>query len=162
MYYCICYAQRSKTLIERKKWLQRVVALEKQLQREIACCGSFKQPQRVVAWEKLPQCKRSFKFVCNNFGSSAESGANACVFRHVRRCSQLSVSRFPVNRQSFRTYHLPQVTGILPALSATLFGEGLCVTSVILVFFGKRRRVVCSCVCNQYNSCVFWATFFRV
>jgi hypothetical protein len=49
------------------------------------------------------------------------------------------VSRFPVNRQSFRTYHLPQVTGIFPALSATLFG-------------------VCSCV--TYRSCVFWGTLF--
>jgi len=37
----MCYAQRSKTLTERKKRPQRVVALEKQLQREIACCGSF-------------------------------------------------------------------------------------------------------------------------
>jgi len=37
----ICYAQRSKTHIERKKRPQRVVALEKQLQREIACCGCF-------------------------------------------------------------------------------------------------------------------------
>ena len=39
---CICYAQRSKKLIERKKWPQRVVALEKQLQREIGRCGCFK------------------------------------------------------------------------------------------------------------------------
>ena len=63
--------------------------------------------------------------ILNVHTSSAESGAHACVLRHLRRCSrcsQLTVSRFPLNRQSFRTYHLPQVTGILPALSATLFG----------------------------------------
>jgi len=50
-----------------------------------------------------------------------------------------TVSRFPVNRQSFRTYHLPQVTGILPALSATLFG-------------------VCRCATCLYCSSVFWGT----
>ena len=48
---CICYAQRSKKLIEQKKRPQRVVALEKQPQRivvlekqpqrEISCCGCF-------------------------------------------------------------------------------------------------------------------------
>jgi len=37
----ICYAQRSKTLIERKKRPQHVVALEKQLQCEIVCCDCF-------------------------------------------------------------------------------------------------------------------------
>jgi len=37
----IYYAQRSKTHIKRKKRPQRVVALEKQPQREIACCGCF-------------------------------------------------------------------------------------------------------------------------
>ena len=118
-------------------------------------------------------------------GSSAESGAHACLLRHLRRCSrgfELPVSRFPLNRQSFRTYHLPQVTSILPALSATmfgvsrcatylycssvfwgaLFGEWLCLlTYLVLVFFG-RRCVVCSCVCYLYSSCVFWATLFGV
>ena len=52
-------------------------------------------------------------------GSSEESGATACVFRHVRRYnrfSQLTGSRFPVNRRSFRTYHLVEATSILPAL----------------------------------------------
>ena len=45
----ICYAQRSKTLIGRKKWPQRVVALEKELQREMSCFWVFfKQLQRVV------------------------------------------------------------------------------------------------------------------
>jgi len=33
----MCYAQRSKTLNERKKQPQRVVALEKQPQREVSC-----------------------------------------------------------------------------------------------------------------------------
>ena len=45
---------------------------------------------------------------------------NASVLRHQRRCSRfsrLSVSGFPVNRQSFRRHHLPPATGILPALS---------------------------------------------
>jgi len=37
----ICYAQRSKTFIERKKRPQRVVAFEKPLQRKISCCGCF-------------------------------------------------------------------------------------------------------------------------
>ena len=53
------------------------------------------------------------------FGSSEESGATACVFLLVRRCSrcsQLTGSRFPVNRRSFRTYHLVEATSILPAL----------------------------------------------
>jgi len=36
-----CYTQRSKTLIERKNWPHRVVALQKEPQREIACCGCF-------------------------------------------------------------------------------------------------------------------------
>ena len=39
--WCICYAQKSKTPIERNKRPQRVVALQKQLQRGIACCGCF-------------------------------------------------------------------------------------------------------------------------
>ena len=115
-------------------------------------------------------------------GSSAESGAHACVLRHLRRCSrcsQLTVSRFPVNRQSFRTYHLPQVTGVLPALSATLFGVSRCATFLYCssVFWGHclvsvcvcylcrscvlgRRCVVCSSVCYLYSSCVFLATLF--
>jgi len=115
-------------------------------------------------------------------GSSAESGAHACVLRHLRRCSrcsQLTVSRFPVNRQSFRTYHLPQVTGVLPALSATLFGVSRCATFLYCssVFWGHclvsvcvcylcrscvlgRRYVVCSSVCYLYSSCVFLATLF--
>ena len=110
-------------------------------------------------------------------GSSAESEAHACVLRHVRRCSrcsQLTASRFPVNRQSF---HLLEATGILPALSATLFGVFRCATylyssSVFLVtLFCEclcplccscvfwRRCVVCSSVCYLYSSCIFWATF---
>jgi hypothetical protein len=38
----MCYAQRSKTLIGRKKRPQRVLALEEQPQREMSCCGCFK------------------------------------------------------------------------------------------------------------------------
>ena len=37
LYKCICYAQRLKTLTELIQ--QHVVALEKQLQHEIVCCG---------------------------------------------------------------------------------------------------------------------------
>ena len=46
-----------------------------------------------------------------------------------------------MNRQAFRTYHLPQVTGILPALSATMFGVSCCITYL-------------------YCSSVFWGTLF--
>jgi len=37
----LVYLLRSGTLIERKKQQQRAVALEKQQQREISCCGCF-------------------------------------------------------------------------------------------------------------------------
>jgi hypothetical protein len=53
-------------------------------------------------------------------GPTAETGTHASVLRHQRRCSRfsrLSVSGFPVNRQSFRRHHLHPATGILPALS---------------------------------------------
>ena len=72
-------------------------------------------------------------------GSSAESGARVCVLRYIcRSChgSELPVSRFPLNRQSFRTFHLFQLTGNLPALSSTLFTD-------------------CGCVCYLYRSSVF-------
>jgi len=39
---CICYAQRSKTLNEREKRPQRVLALEKQPQHEMSRCGCSK------------------------------------------------------------------------------------------------------------------------
>jgi len=39
---CICYAQRSKTLIGQKKWPQHVLVLEKQPPREMSCYGCFK------------------------------------------------------------------------------------------------------------------------
>ena len=90
-------------------------------------------------------------------GSSAESGAHACVLRHLcrcSRCSQRSVSRFPVNRQSFRTYHVPQVTGILPALSGTLFWVLRCVAYIVLLCFGGRS-LVSFCVCYVCRSCGF-------
>jgi len=38
----VCYAQRQKTLNERKKRPQRVLTLEKQPQREMSCFGCFK------------------------------------------------------------------------------------------------------------------------
>ena len=69
----------------------------------------------------------------------------ACFIRHLCRCScgsELPVSRFKLDGQSFRTFHLFQVTGILPGLSAT---------------FGVSR-----CVSYLYCSCVFWATLFGV
>ena len=72
--------------------------------------------------------------------------AKACVIRHLCRCcrgSERPVSGFPLNRQSFSIFHLFQVTGILPALSMTLFG-------------------VSRCVSYLYCSCVFWATLFGV
>ena len=105
---------------------------------------------------------------------SAESGTHSCVLRHLRRCShssQLSVSRFPVNRQCFRTYHLLQITRILPAFSGafgasrcaaylysgflgTVFGESVCVCYLCSCVF-LRRCVVCSWVCYLCSSCVF-------
>ena len=100
--------------------------------------------------------------ILNVHTSSAESGAHACVLRHLRRCSrcsQLTVSRFPLNRQSFRTYHLPQVTGILPALSATLFGVShhLYCSSVFWgTLFGD-----CLCLLLMSFFC-FWATLCGV
>ena len=91
------------------------------------------------------------------FGPTTESGAHACVLRHQRRCSRcslLTVSLFAVNRQSIRSYHLPQVTGILPALSATLFGVCSCVTYIVLVCF-VGRCLLSLCVCYVCHSCVF-------
>ena len=100
--------------------------------------------RREVQCEGTTLVTRRRRILFSDLGSSAESGAHACVLRHLRRCSRfslLTVSRFPVNRQSFRTYHLPHVTGILPALSATLFG-------------------VSRCAIYLYCSSVFWGTLF--
>jgi len=103
---------------------------------------------------------------------------------HLCRCSrssELPISRFPLNRQSFSTFHLFQVTGILPALSATLFVVSRCVSYLyfscvfwttlfgvwlclqlisFLCFLG--HVVVCGCVCYLYLSCVSYATLFGV
>ena len=93
-------------------------------------------------------------------GWSAESGGHACVLRHLRRCSQLTVSRFPVNQQSFRTYHFPQVTGIFPALSATLFGVSRCATHL---YCSSDFGDVVWCVCLLLMSFLcFWATLCGV
>ena len=97
--------------------------------------------------------------------SSAETGAHARVLRELRRYSRGSefpISRFPLNRQSFRTYHLSEVTRILPAISATMFGVPRCATYLYCssVFLGGC--LVSVCVCYLSRSCVFWATLFGV
>ena len=92
------------------------------------------------------------------FLPGAEYEAHACVLRHLRRCSRctlLTFSHFPVNRQSFRTFHLPQVNGILPALSAKLFGVCSFVTYIDLVCFGGRC-LVSLCLLRLSFLCFFF------
>ena len=72
------YMLRSKK--ENARWMKKlpqcVVALKKQLKREIACCGCFKQSQRAVACEDMPWCEDRVVAVKGN--DHNEFGIGSC------------------------------------------------------------------------------------
>ena len=94
---------------------------------------------------------------------TAETGIHACFLRHLRRCSrssQISVSRFPVKRQWFRTYPLHEVTRILPALSGALFGVSRC-AAYLYYSFCFLGTVLGESVSVPYICCS-WDFFYDV